>query len=319
MTLPSDPPSDEVTHVVLICDEAGAKGYANRDEQSPGEVGVFAGLFAPVEKIAAVQADFDAVAGRYAGAAEKLHITALPPDQQHTLRNEMFGLIQRHRLPCFWEAIHVAGFHRVFADHRRLIESARAARRSPIKLRGNLPDPPSLHVALFQGLYSKALAFCMERHRLQLTFEVRIDTIDSPIVKNFATAATALLDYGAKIESVTGFDPATKKKVARQIVSTGTPKHFHLPIVVKELKLTVVDDGDGLALAADILANSLCHLFHHRSESELYSALNTVDAVQCHQLRDHLDTYWNWESYNFTDTYYAHPRDPIRTEDTQPQ
>jgi hypothetical protein len=38
---------EPITHVILACDESGAKGYADGDEQSPGEVGVFAGIMVP--------------------------------------------------------------------------------------------------------------------------------------------------------------------------------------------------------------------------------------------------------------------------------
>jgi hypothetical protein len=38
-----------VHRMVLACDESGAKGYADRDEAFPGEVGVFAGILMPEE------------------------------------------------------------------------------------------------------------------------------------------------------------------------------------------------------------------------------------------------------------------------------
>jgi hypothetical protein len=103
--------SDEITSVVLICDESGAKGYADKDEEFPGDVGVFAGLFASKEKFSAIQHEFNAVALRYVMEDGKLHIADLGKEEQGTLRKEMFALILKHGIPCFWEAIHVAGFH----------------------------------------------------------------------------------------------------------------------------------------------------------------------------------------------------------------
>jgi hypothetical protein len=104
--------SEPITHIILACDESGAKGYADRDEAFPGETGVFAGLMAPAEFVAKVAPDFDVVAAKYATPEGKLHITDLPFEKQAALRNEMFELIRAHKLPCLYEAVHVAGLTR---------------------------------------------------------------------------------------------------------------------------------------------------------------------------------------------------------------
>jgi hypothetical protein len=122
----------------------------------------------------------------------------------------MYHLIEL-QLPCFFEATHVAGFHAYFRRVEAMINRAKAQRRSPAKLSGNNPQPDSLHEALFFGLYSKLLAFCMERGKTLLHVEVRTDQVDAPIFKNFQKSAKSLLEYGAKIQKVTGFDPDTKK------------------------------------------------------------------------------------------------------------
>lgn len=114
--------SEPITHVILACDESGAKGYADRDEACPEETGVFAGLMAPADCVAKVAPDFDAVAAKYATAAGKLHITDLSPEKQAALRNEMFALVRTHKLPCFYEAVHVAGFHRSHKDLSALMD-----------------------------------------------------------------------------------------------------------------------------------------------------------------------------------------------------
>ena len=215
------------TFVVLVCDESGAKGYADRDETCPGEVGVFAGILIPGDRLNAIQAQFDAIAKKYQTSPGKVHITDLTPEQQAQLRKEMFDLITQLQLPCFFEATHVAGFHDYFRRLKKLSDTARAQRRSPVKLSGKGPEPESLHVALFFGLYSKFLAFCMERDQRLLHLEVRTDQVDSPIFKNFQGSANSLLDYGAKIERVTGFDPETKKVLHGTIETKVVPAAYH--------------------------------------------------------------------------------------------
>ena len=119
---------------------------------------------------------------------------------------------------------------------------------------GNVKSPNSLHEALFFGLYSKLLAFCLERGKSLLHIEVRTDRVDDPIFKNFQAAAKSLLDYGAKIQTVTGFDPDTEKVVRGTIETPPVPSKQQLPITITQLDFKRAINLDGLVLAADVLA-----------------------------------------------------------------
>lgn len=68
--------------VFFYCDESGAKGYANQNESSPGEVGVFAGILVPDECLAEVKPSFDAIAAKYSPPSGKLHIADLAPEKK---------------------------------------------------------------------------------------------------------------------------------------------------------------------------------------------------------------------------------------------
>jgi hypothetical protein len=227
--------ASKIQHVVLACDESGAKGYADRDEQVRGEVGVFAGIMVPGELLATAQAQFDAIAARYQTPPGKVHITDLTPAQQAQLRQEMFDLIIQLRAPCFFEAIHVAGFHVLFRRYAGLINLARLQHRSRIKLSLRGPTPDSLHVALFFGLYSKLLAFCMERGKNDLHFEMRTDQVDSPVFKEFQASANKLLNFGATVKKVTGFDPDTQKVLQGKVETAEVPPPHRLPITIHQL------------------------------------------------------------------------------------
>lgn len=301
-----------VTHLVLTCDESGAKGYADRDEETIGETGVFAGILTPGEILETAQQVFDATAERYTPDDGKLHITDLEPEDQKALRDEIFALIREYRLPCFYEAIHVAGFHRVHETMAEATENARAARRSRIRLSGNRPRTSSLHSALFQGLYAKVLAFCMEREKYRISLEVRTDRVDSPIVRSFEREAAALLDYGAQIERVTGYDPVTGNVVEGEIRTGNVNPEDQLPIVVEELAIKTVDDSDGLIVAADILANSLNYHFRSRPEEQKFRDLNHPEAFLGHPLSDCIDAFLDWGAFDLSDTLYPHPLNPDR-------
>ena len=58
--------SEPITHIILACDESGSKGYADQDESTHGETGVFAGLMVPATDLAAIGPAFDDVVQRYA-------------------------------------------------------------------------------------------------------------------------------------------------------------------------------------------------------------------------------------------------------------
>jgi hypothetical protein len=137
--------------VVLACDESGSKGYADRDEQTVGEVGVFAGIMVPGELLAGAQAQFDVIAKKYETAPGKVHITDLTPVQQGQLRKEMYDAIEQLKLPCFFEATHVAGFHAYYRMEEALVERAKAQRRSPIKLSGKARNQARFTKLCFSG------------------------------------------------------------------------------------------------------------------------------------------------------------------------
>jgi hypothetical protein len=150
----------------------------------------------------------------------------------------------------------------------------------------------------------------MERSRTRLYLEVRTDRVDAPILEKFEEAAQALVDFGVKVKRVTGFDSATKAVVEGHVITKEVPESDQLPITVEHLEIKEVDDTDGLVVAADVLANSLNHLFRNRSDAERFTPLNVPKAVAAHPLAQHLDSFANWGGYNFTDSYYRHPEDP---------
>jgi len=296
--------------VILACDESGSKGYADRDEQTIAEVGVFAGILVPGELLKSAQSQFDAIAQEYQTSPGKVHITDVTPEQQGKLRKEMFDLIESLQLPCFFEAIHVAGFHAYYKRVRSMNERAKERRRSRIKLSGSGPKPDSLHEALFFGLYSKLLAFCMERDKAVLHVEVRTDQVDAPIFKNFQAAAKSLLDYGAKIQTVTGYDPVTQEVVRGTLTTAATHSAHQLPVTLTQLDFKRINTLDGIVLAADVLANSLAYHFRKRGSRERHRCLNRPESVEGHRMSKSIDAFEDWGSFDVSDTLYPHPCDP---------
>ncbi|MBN9361779.1 MULTISPECIES: hypothetical protein [unclassified Devosia] len=305
--------------IVLACDESGAKGYADRDESFDGEVGLFAGIMVPESHLTVVEADLQSVVQAYKSVENKLHIADLAPPQQAALRAEIYAVIRKHSLPCFWYAIHVAGFHAWHTTQQEAVKRAKAiaaaASSQPGRFKGGSPreEPESLHVALFDGLYAHLVAFLEERDCKEVDIEVRTDRVDNPIVKNFEEVATRLLGDMTYTKMSKRFDTVTKALVEGQIrISAHLPESLQLGLRVRSLQINAVeDDTDGLVLAADVLANSLVYLFTQRGSAERYRRLNWPSAVKDHPLAGHLDAFNNWGDGDVVgDVLYRHPKAP---------
>lgn len=162
----------------------------------------------------------------------------------------------------------------------------------------------------FLGLYAHLIAFLEEREQKELYIEVRSDQIDSPIIKDFKAIAKQLLSEDAEVTKKTGLDTVTGQVVEGSIrVELKLPPGMQLEAVVRSLSINPVTEGDGLVLAADVLANSLNHLFKHRTDAERYGPLNTPKAVAGHPLAEHLDAFNDWGSGDpVGDGLYKHPK-----------
>jgi hypothetical protein len=154
------------------------------------------------------------------------------------------------------------------------------------------------------------LEFCLNRGKPCLRIEVRTDQVDAPIFKNFQKLARSLLDYGAKIQKVTGFDPNEKKVLEGTVETPATPPAQQLPIKITQLDFKSISSLDGLVLAADVLANSLAHHYQQRGRGERYRRLNKIDALEGHPLFGSLDLYLTPDAMDVSDVLYPHPCDP---------
>ncbi|WP_010161903.1 hypothetical protein [Sphingomonas sp. PAMC 26617] len=298
---------------IFACDESGAKGYADQDEQYPGQVGVFAGLLVPESVLAQTETALEAAIAPNRGTDGKLHITGLQAAAQAALRHDLYDAIRRCQLPCFWYAIHVAGFH---AHHNWMVglldDAAEQARTlgNGVKTGSSREKPDSLHVELFRALYGHMVAFIEERSPGEVEIEARTDRVDTPIAKSFRREADRLLDTAPRKTVASGFDPVANKVIKREIhFDTHWPEELRITTQVKSLDLKIVSDTDPVVVAADVLANSLYHHFRNRGPDELYAELNRPIAVAGHPLAESLDAFCNWGGGDLIgDRMFRHPK-----------
>lgn len=306
-----------MTKVIFACDESGAKGYSDKHESFEGETGVFAGFLLDAACLPQILPDFQAIYNRYVPPTGKFHIADLPSDEQEALRQDVYAAVTKHRLPCFWYAVHVAGFYdyhsttnaSMNAEKKRI----RKARGEPRVKRGSSREKfSSLHVALFSGLYANLIAFLEERERKHVEVEIRSDQIDGPIITEFEEQMQALLDESPQVHHGSGYDTVTKEVVRGQIViTTKFPPEMQIDIVLEKVVINPTNFGDPFVLAADVIANSLNHHFSHRDAAQKYRPLNRLPAISGHPLEKSFDAFLNWGHGDLVgDGLFRHPKAP---------
>ena len=299
------------TKIILACDESGAKGYSSQKEKYPGECGVFAGILIAQEIEEMAYPSFLEIYQRYKlMSSKKLHITDLTPNQQDKLRKEIYGVIRELKLPCFWNAIHVEGFSAYWKKTNEIINPVGQNLRSQQRIKTGSPrnKKHSMYEELFLGLFGRVMAFLEERNRKKVSIEVRIDRVDELFVKNFAKDAKKLLDLDFETIKITGWDTETEKIVSATIkFKVDIPPNMDIEIEVESLEFNSNCHNDCYVLAADVLANSLFHLFRSRSKSDLYKPLNNFSAIRCHPIFDSFLISEN-SFDSLEDRLYKHPQ-----------
>ena len=297
--------SGDVADLVVFCDESGAKGYADQQEHFPGETGVFAGFFVPREYVSPLEAELRTITDSLSPDLEKPHITDISAEHQQHSRNGVYKIFLRNRVPCFYEAIYVQGFH---ADYERQCKALRnfvASTGSKLKKQ---PQPESLHTALFLGFYTKILDFCLKRGKTNLKIEIRTDKIDSPILKKFHQTGERFLCDERKIP-LKKWNPETQSVVYGSL----TLKHdTRSPFNIEDYIIAPTADDNGAIFAADVLANSFNYLLRQRERKQRFEPLNCREAVASHPLISILYAHPQESKWDFADHMYAHPRRILR-------
>ena len=294
--------------ICLVCDESGAKGYADKKEKYPGEVGVMAGFIFPEKCLNELYPDLEKIA-LPSPIENKCHITGLSPDKQDRLRNNLFAYFKEKNILCLYEAIHSEGFYRHNKTVTDLSNKAKNQCWSEIKLSNN-QTKELLHEHLFQGLFGKAVALCTDYLGKKFHLKVITDTIDVPVKERFEKTAKELLSFGnnAEVKNVTGYDPAKNEVVERKIISKVEDPN-NLMGDFSGVQFTIEMQDSCLTFAADIVANSIYRHFKSRKEGFVGKALNTTDAIKGHPLESNMYGLWKGDaSTYFADAVFMHPK-----------
>lgn len=294
--------------IYLICDESGAKGCSDKQENYSGEVGVMAGFIFLKERLSEIRSDLEKITSPFFTEG-KLHITDLSPNDQERLRNNLFSYLKERNILCLYEAIHSEGFRTQYKMINDLNNNARAQRRSKIKISNN-KSKGLLYEQLFQGFFGKAVAYCTDHIGEKFCLVVITDKIDASIKKSFENTAKELLSSGnnLKVKTVTGYDPV-KEEVVKGEITSKIEDPNNLLGDFSGVKFTIEMEDSCLTLTADVIANSIYHHFRSREEKAIGNALNTIDAVKGHSLESIIYVLWENDALNyFADALYMYPK-----------
>lgn len=136
------------------------------------------------------------------------------------------------------------------------------------------------------------MAFLEDNHVESVALQIRTDRVDTPTTRRFQKSALRFLDDGPSESVTTALDTEANRVVSGSVkTQVDWPDWLRLTVSVEELSVECADDG--VTLAADVLANSLNHMFSHRDESERYGPLNDNAAIKHHPLAGHFSLFGN--------------------------
>lgn len=292
----------------LICDESGAKGYSDKQEQKPCECGVMAGYILHDSCYNSVETALQRIVGECSlNTSGKLHITDLPQEQQELLRSKFFDFLIGNQIPCVFSAIYTEGLHQDFKRKQDIITKAKEKQKEK-DISSNPPKPTeSMHQRLFRNLFANTICWlsdhCLDLDKEQVQIIILTDTIDESVRQQFEEAINKYLQprkvkHGGKL-----YDKKNKQSFRTEIHSSSLPsgEDYLQDLNNVSTKIQICDDVK--TLVADVIANSLLHHFQQTKNAEPCGDLNTGDAIVWHKLEKRF--YVN--PHRTLDALYPHP------------
>lgn len=300
---------DNMKKVFLIIDESGAKGYADNKEQYAGEIGVMAGYIFGEEQLDTIQCSLDAIQNNYISDG-KMHITNLSPEDQLSLRHEIFNFLLKSKTPCLYEAIHSEGFHKEFQSETYRIAKIKESQKSKIRT-SNHAEKWLLHEELFQGIFGKALAWCIDNIGDEFKLAIITDRIDDTLKKRFIIMADEFLNLTKPTFLKTkGYDLDKKEKLTGSI-TTSIKNADDLLGDLSKATYSINHENSSLTLAADVIANSIYHHFETRPNEDRFKDLHNKEGLSGHKLEGLFYGFSSLGSNDFSDTIFKHPNNRL--------
>ncbi|MBC6555306.1 hypothetical protein GW721_04760 [Citrobacter braakii] len=259
-------------NMVLVLDESGAKGYADKTEEFEGDLGVMSGILYTRQEMFEIELMLSQIIKPFKEQVTgKLHIAELKKEHQNALRDLIFSNFRAIKLQWFYKAIYSQGFHQSeFKEKRGGTGNVNA----------------SLHVELFRHTFLHSLMMAASLNKLNLNLLVVTDTIDDGILKKFNKEANYLIDVlmGKKRDIFRYIkneaDGKYKKEYASILTSSDSFPKF------EKIQFEIKCKDTPLTLAADVLANSVYYYLRKKTKVNTSAYLNNLNSIADHPLSD---------------------------------
>jgi hypothetical protein len=282
--------TQETTRIPAYIDEAGARGRVR--DLTPArdhEFGLICALvFAPDAHAETVQL-FTPGFERFRAvmpAGAKLHITdAFKPGNEkwaevaREVRTEFIELIQRKHPVIVYAARRLALSRNWHAATDAAMTSAKAARRSKIKLTGaDRPSDWRVEDDLITMLALRLDAFgeIAQQAHLNPWIDLFFDETDKEVAERYEAAVARTASITSTVETVAGWDPATNKRVQGSVTMEVKDPPFRIDTQYLG-GIYVIGKEHPLVLAADIVTN---YLAHHLAQLGPDAPLNAPSSIE---------------------------------------
>jgi hypothetical protein len=204
------------------------------------------------------------------------------------LRNQLFHYLATEKIPWTYDAQFVEGFSNHFSQINDLAGKNDSSQER-FKVSQNLLKE-SLHTQLFDGVFTKSLAWGFENLGDSFDISIEVDTVDRPILKNFQNFAAEFTGFRrTKTHEVKAFDTQTQSIVKGSIsITMSIPTDYDLDFSKISHSIKISDSPS--ILAADVLSNSILYLLNQKQDA---TPLNNFEAISSHPI-----------------SHLAFPRDP---------
>ena len=279
-------------------------------ESTPGELGVIAGYFIPSNCLDFVKSELNAIRLSFFSDG-KVHITDLPPQQQGELRKIIFDYFIQKNIYWVYEAVYVQGYFENADFVRQLTKKAHESSKSNIKISQNEKNE-LLHAELFQGVFGKAAAFCLDHVGSQVKLDVITDRTDASIIKQFQMKADNFLSVEEeKNYEVSGFNKDTNQ-VVKGNISTSITSGIDAFGDFSGISYFITCEDSPLTFAADVLVNSVNHHLKSLQAQNIGIALNVEASIADHPMSQLVYGMWKNSEVNcFSDAMFMHPTQKV--------
>lgn len=273
--------------MIFVCDESGAKGYADKDENSKCEFGLFAGYFLKNKK---QQEDVKKLLGESFNKIEwpnsKKHVNELKFEKDKQLIiDDVFSVFREEKIDCLYEGGYVHDFHISYSKREKILKRIEELKKSKIRITKH-KDKSLLHDELFRGLFVRAITY-YEEFKNKDGLEINIDYVDEPIFKSFEKSKLEILGlFKEKCNVVPGWNPIKKKRVQGEIRIRCDAEVYAYKFNESDITMRIGEKTDPLIVGADVLVYTLYKYFEKQNSLGNYVSLNSKSSLNSFKYKD---------------------------------